>query len=240
MRFPESLILFARAPRPGKAKTRLIPALGAEGAAALYRAFLADAAGTARELRAEEPAVGLFSEWSRTEGGPEAGFSPSAWLPGPFLHRAQTGLHLGSRMAAALGRRLAFGGPAILIGTDFPDLPPEILSSAFSLLRSGGPNNETPKKAVIGPAKDGGYYLIGLTRPAPGAFEGIAWGKPDVFRKTVEKLKTLEFEVAVLPEWQDVDAPEDLAALRARLRKAGPGIAPRTRRALAELPPETE
>lgn len=238
MHIPESLILFARPPRSGEVKTRLIPALGEDGAARLYRAFLADAAEAARTLRAEAPAVCLFAEWALPEGGPPAGFLPAEYLPGPFLHRAQTGRALGARMAAALGRRLAFDGRAVLIGTDFPDLPPTILPAAFSALRSGEPNRETPKKAVIGPARDGGYYLIGLTQPAPGAFEGIAWSESGVFRQTVEKLERLGFAVEVLPEWQDVDAPEDLAALRARLRECDPETAPHTRQVLAERPPE--
>ncbi len=176
----ETLILFARPPLPGRAKTRLIPLLGEAGAAALYRAFLADAAAAARAVRKSRPTVGLAGEWAADSAPPHE--SPLAsWLPGPFLHRAQTGSNLGARMAAALGRRLvsgdkAPGGRAVLIGTDFPDLPPEIPLAAFEALermeRESSPNAPA---AVIGPASDGGYYLIGLNRPAPAAFSGIEW-----------------------------------------------------------------
>jgi rSAM/selenodomain-associated transferase 1 len=230
----EALILFARPPLPGRAKTRLIPLLGESGAADLYRAFLADAAALARAVRKARPTVGLTAEWAMDGESPEE-FSPVAWLPGPFLHRAQTGADLGSRMAAALGRRLAWGGHAVLIGTDFPDLPPEIPLAAFEALERMA--RDSPSNAIIGPASDGGYYLMGLSRPVPEIFTSVEWGTDRVFEATLQKLKTLNIPVHILSEWHDVDGPEDFAELRGRLDGQGEGVAGNTRAALGALDP---
>ncbi len=110
----ETLILFARPPLPGRAKTRLIPLLGEKGAAALYRAFLADAAAMAASVRTARPTVGIAVEWAMEPDEPGE-FAPDSLLPGPFLHLKQTGSNLGARMAAALGRCLASRGRAVLI-----------------------------------------------------------------------------------------------------------------------------
>ncbi len=239
----ETLILFARPPLPGRAKTRLIPLFGESGAADLYRAFLAAAAALAASVRAARPTVGLTAEWAMDGEAPE---DLPTWLPGPFPHRAQTGSYLGARMAAALGRRLAHdnrasGGRAVLIGTDFPDLPPEIPIKAFEALermardsafRDSSPN--TPA-AVLGPSSDGGYYLIGLSRPVPEIFTGIEWGSNRVFETTLQKLNALAFQIHVLPEWHDVDEPDDLAALRARLEGQPGSAAAHTRGVMDRL-----
>ncbi len=234
----EILILFARPPLPGRAKTRLIPALGAEGAARLYRAFLADAAEAAAAVRAARPTVALAAEWA-LDGGERLEALPLAeWLPGPFLHRRQTGSDLGARMAAALGRSLAGGGRAVLVGTDFPDLPPAIPLEAFealarkSLQEPGLPS--PPRRAAVGPAADGGYYLIGLNQPALEIFEDIPWGSNRVFGSTLSKLQALSFDFKILREWDDVDDPAGLAGLRARLARAPAATAPHTRAALRE------
>ncbi len=237
----ETLILFARPPLPGRAKTRLIPLLGEAGAAALYRAFLADAAAAARAVRESRPTVGLAGEWAAeraTDSAPPHESPLASWLPGPFLHRAQTGSNLGARMAAALGRRLvsggkAPGGHAVLIGTDFPDLPPEIPLAAFEALeRMERESSKDTPCAVLGPSSDGGYYLIGLNRPAPAAFSGVEWGTDRVFETTLQKLKALSIPFHTLPEWHDVDDADDLAALRARLDGQPENVAPNTRAAL--------
>ncbi len=232
---PETLILFARPPQPGRVKTRLIPALGNEGAAELYRAFLSDAALLATKVREARPSVALTCEWAMDAGDRLEDYPVSSWLPGPFLHRRQEGTHLGSRMAAALGRSLARGRRAVLIGTDFPDLAADILHQAFDTLRgatepdSGG--GDFPR-AVLGPAEDGGYYLIGLNRHCPEVFEEISWGTPEVFALTYRKLNTLSYSMQTVPKWRDVDGPEDLASLRARLASAPPDLVPNTREAL--------
>ncbi|MBI3025026.1 MAG: TIGR04282 family arsenosugar biosynthesis glycosyltransferase [Candidatus Tectomicrobia bacterium] len=212
----ESLILFARPPLPGRAKTRLAPALGAGRAAGLYRAFLLDAAALARTLHEARPGLRLVAEWALEPGEDAAALPLSEWLPGPFLHHPQSGRDLGERMAGALERALAGGGAAVLIGTDFPDLPPGIPLRALEALAAPNPPGDAPLRAAIGPAEDGGYYLIGLNAPKPELFEAIAWGTDEVFMSTMLKLQGLKTGITVLERWRDVDSPADLEALRER------------------------
>ncbi len=208
----ESLILFAKPPLAGRVKTRLAQSLGREGAARLYACFLKDAAETARSLSDARPSAGLVCEWTLEQGESPDEFPLTDWLPGAFLHRMQTGADLGMRMAAALGRCLAFGRRAVLIGTDFPDLPHEVLIDAFEKLDCG----DEPTVA-LGPAADGGYYLIGMNRFVPEIFTGIPWSTGEVFPRTMEKAAALGVGTALLPEWRDVDEADDLEALKGRL-----------------------
>lgn len=224
----ESLILFARPPLPGRVKTRLAPALGAGAAAGLYRAFLLDAAALARTVQEARPGLRLVAEWALEPGEDAAALPLSEWLPGPFLHHPQSGRSLGERMARALERTLAGGGAAVLIGTDFPDLPPEIPLLALEALAAPAPPGSS-WRAAIGPAEDGGYYLIGLNAPKPELFEEVAWGTDEVFQSTMLKLHELKAWITVLDRWRDVDSPADLEALRERLEAAPAGAASHTR-----------
>ena len=210
----ESLILFAKPPLAGRVKTRLAESLGREGAARLYACFLRDAAGTARALCDARPGVSLVCEWALEEAESLDEFPLTDWLPSAFLHRMQTGADLGARMAAALGRCLTFGRNAVLIGTDFPDLPHEILIDAFEKLECG---NEP--KITLGPAADGGYYLIGMNRFLPEIFTGIPWSTSEVFPHTMERAAVLGVGTSRLPEWRDVDDADDLEALKRRLSR---------------------
>ncbi len=218
----ESLILLAKPPRPGRVKTRLIPTLGEEGAARLYACFLRDAADAARTLRGARPGAALVCEWALERGESLGQFPLSGWLPGPFLHRAQTGANLGERMAAALGRCLVSGMRAVLIGTDFPDLPHGVLARAFESLESA----DAPCVA-LGPAADGGYYLIGMNRFRPEIFGDIPWSTRAVLSRTTRRARALGLSAALLPEWRDTDDAQDLRALATRL--AGASCAPHTR-----------
>lgn len=210
----ESLILFAKPPLAGRVKTRLAQNLGREGAARLYACFLQDAAETAHALSEARPGAGLVCEWALEQGDSLDEFPLTDWLPGACLHRAQTGADLGARMAAALGRCLAFGRRAVLIGTDFPDLPHEILIEAFEKLE-----RENDPALTLGPAADGGYYLIGMNRFLPEIFTGIPWSTSEVLSRTMEKADALGVGTALLPEWRDVDEADDLEALKGRLAK---------------------
>ena len=210
----ETLILFAKPPLAGRVKTRLAPSLGREGAARLYACFLQDAAETARSLREARPGVGLVCEWALESGETLDEFPLADWLPGAFLHRAQTGPDLGARMAAALGRRLASGRRAVLIGTDFPDLPHEVLLEAFEKLE-----REDAPRITLGPAADGGYYLIGMNRFLPEIFTGIPWSTGEVLSRTLERADALGAGTSLLPEWRDVDEADDLEALKRRLSR---------------------
>ena len=180
------LVLFARYPTPGRAKTRLIPALGAEGAAELHRRLTERTLATLR-------ATGLAVE-VRTTGAPATAFR--RWL-GDVDCVPQGSGHLGLRM-----RRAAAQAPAILVGADLPDLKPRHLHAAAEALAT------TP--VAIGPAIDGGYYLIGVARPLPWLFAPMAWGTGVVRATTLDRLARRNIASAVLEPLSDLDTPEDL------------------------------
>jgi uncharacterized protein len=194
----ETLLVFAREPVPGLVKTRLIPALGASGAARLYSALLERAVnaatgvpGVAVELwcAGAPPSGGVCAELARRHG---------------LVLRHQGVGNLGKRMVQALGETLLRCDRVVLIGSDCPGYHPAYLAAAFVAL--GGHD------AVVGPAADGGYVLIGLRRPAPDLFADIAWGTDTVLAATRTALTRLGWTWAELPIRQDIDRPEDLAA----------------------------
>ena len=177
--------LFARWPEAGKAKTRLIPALGADGAADLHRRL------TERTVTTIH-AAGLPCEVRSTGADPQA-FRD--WL-GPAVTIVDQGEgDLGQRLA-----RAAADVPVLLLGADIPGLEPDHLCAAAAALATAA--------AVIGPAEDGGYWLLGLSAPAPQVFENIAWGTETVFAETVARLDP---PPVVLARLADLDRPEDLA-----------------------------
>lgn len=210
--------LMAKAPRPGLAKTRLIPALGAEGAAALARAFIADSAALARSAGVEV----------RVLAAPAEATAELAALTGlPAL--AQGEGDLGARMDDAFAALFAQGcAPVLLIGADSPALPQAHLRAALDLAAAH------PEAVVLGPAADGGYWCVGLSRPAPGLFDAIAWSTGSVLAETEARAAALGLAVTHAPHWHDVDEPADLARLREDLRR-DPTAAPNTRTLLATL-----
>lgn len=191
------LLVFARTPVAGQVKTRLIPVLGAEGAARLYERFL---------LRTLETAVGA------APGRVQLWCTPTT--DHPFLERCarefdvklrlQSGRDLGERMDHALSACIDTG--AVLVGCDCPELTVEDLESAASWLSDGTP-------VVLGPSEDGGYYLIGLCTPVPGLFEDVHWGRPSVLEVTRARLRDLGLRWRELPTRWDVDRPADLERL---------------------------
>ncbi|MGI8944205.1 MAG: TIGR04282 family arsenosugar biosynthesis glycosyltransferase [Qipengyuania sp.] len=182
-----TLTIFARWPEPGQVKTRLIPALGAEGAAALYRRMLRE---TVREARDSGLSVSL-----RTTGAEPERFSQL--LGGEFAIEDQGEGDLGARMA-----RVA--PPAILVGSDCPEL------TAALIRRAAGALERAP--AVIGPAHDGGYYLLGLARPMPFLFHAMEWSTGGVFEEAMRRFERHGVAPVVLPRLRDIDTPDDLAA----------------------------
>jgi rSAM/selenodomain-associated transferase 1 len=126
------------------------------------------------------------------------------WLGTNLTYRQQSQGDIGSRMANAFQQAFQAGMESVvLIGIDCPDLDAELLGKAFQLLHQ--------HDLVLGPAADGGYYLIGLKRLFPELFSGIAWSTAAVFPKTVEIAQNLALGVAYLPQLRDIDRPEDLA-----------------------------
>ena len=191
------LILFARFPEAGRVKTRLIPALGAEGAAAVHRRLLL------RTLRTAEVACRLCEADLdiRFDRGSEEAFHH--WVGDRFVWRPQSVGDLGDRMDNAFGESFGAGSDAtIVIGSDSPGLSPELLVAAFEKLDASS--------VLLGPAADGGYYLIGLRRRIPELFRGIEWGTDHVLSDSVRILAGLNVSPTFLTSLVDIDRPEDL------------------------------
>ncbi len=182
------VVLFTRYPEPGRAKTRLIPALGEEGAAELHRHL------TERTL-AVIRASGLAAE-VRTTGADRQAFT--AWLGEECTIVDQGDGDLGHRM-----RRAAHPYPVLFLGSDAPDLTPEHLHAAAELLEWN--------EVVIGPAEDGGYWTIGLSGPCNAVFDAMPWGTDRVLAETMSRLDRLGIVPALLPRLADCDRPADLA-----------------------------
>jgi rSAM/selenodomain-associated transferase 2/rSAM/selenodomain-associated transferase 1 len=193
-----TLILFARHPIAGRAKTRLIPALGAEGAAALHRRLVLRALRTGHEACR----AGHADFEVHFDGGTEQAMSH--WLGDNARFLPQASGDLGERIAGAFEESFRAGSTAtVIIGSDCPDLSPEVISTAFARL------TETP--VVLGPAQDGGYYLIGMSRPVPELFRGIPWGTDRVLADSLAVLERRGWKAAMLNPLTDIDRPEDLA-----------------------------
>ena len=199
--FPNArLLIFAKAPVPGRAKTRLAGRLGTRGAAALYQKLLR------RTLRLAYAARLCPIELWCAPDARHSFFVACRQDYGARLRRQCTG-DLGRRMNHALNRTLANGHPAVLIGGDCASLGEVELRTAFGLLATG-------HEAVLGPAADGGYVLIGLNRPCPTLFQGIAWSTSTVLAATRWRLRRAGMNWAELPPGWDVDTPADLRRLR--------------------------
>lgn len=195
----ECLIIFTRYPEPGKTKTRLIPALGAEGAATLQRQMTEHTLDQVKELQAKR----LVSVEVYFVGGNQQ--LMQSWLGTSVIYRQQGDGDLGRRMAIAFQTALEAGKQrVVVIGTDCPDLKAEVMVKAFHALEQ--------HDLVLGPAQDGGYYLIGLCRLIPELFTGISWSTAEVLQQTMSIAQRLELAVAYLPRLSDVDRPEDLVS----------------------------
>jgi rSAM/selenodomain-associated transferase 1 len=204
------LLLFARTPEVGRVKTRLTPALGAAGAALLYRAFLEDAART----------YGLPASWSPVLWADPDPSDPAlaAFFASPWRSRAQPGGDLGARLAAAFREEFARGAPAaVAVGSDHPALARRRIEQVFERLDSG-------LEAALIPAEDGGYCAIGLRAgtPVEEVFRDIPWSSSGVLPATLERMTSIGLRFDLLPGSYDVDRPEDLAKLRAEVAARDP------------------
>ena len=197
------VMVFARA--PGEAKTRLIPALGEAGVAALHRRLVMHCLRAARDSR-----LGPVELWCAPDTS-DPFFRECERRLGASLH-AQGDGDLGARMQRAFESALAGAERAILVGSDIPALSAQYLRDADRALRRGD-------DAVIGPAEDGGYALIGLSRCDAELFRDIPWGGPEVFVQTRRRLAALSWRSSELPVLWDVDRPEDLGRLPEEMRE---------------------
>jgi len=199
----ERLIVFTRYPEPGTTKTRMIPQLGAEGAADLQRRMTEHIVARVVEL------IGLRSMpvEIRFEGGDEQ--LMAAWLGNDFAYRPQGRGDIGLRMGHALKDAFGVGFEnVVIIGSDIPDITTDIMLDAFEVLKQ--------VDLVLGPAGDGGYYLIGVRRKtfrhwSPELFSNISWGTENVLPQTLAITKKLGLNYSLLDTLNDVDRPEDLS-----------------------------
>jgi uncharacterized protein len=190
------LIIFTRYPRPGQAKTRLIPALGPEGAARLQIAMTQHSLLQARGLK--QPIAIYYTNGEERE--------LRDWLGEDLCYCTQCAGDLGAKMLGAFWDRLGEGnGAAVIIGTDCPGLDTQLLAQTFEALQTSD--------LVLGPALDGGYYLIGLRRVIPALFDNITWSTDQVLSQTLAIAKGLNLSIHLLPELPDIDRPEDLKFL---------------------------
>lgn len=195
---PNRLIVFTRYPEPGKSKTRLIPALGKEGAATLHRQM---AEHMLRQVRKLQRTYAVQVEVHFVGGDRN---QMQSWLGTGLNYVPQAEGDLGDRMSQALQTAFASGtNQAVVIGTDCPDLDASLLQKAFDQLHQ--------HDLVLGPATDGGYYLIGMNRLIPQLFQGIPWSTSEVLQQTVAIAQSLNLAIAYLPVLSDVDYPEDIA-----------------------------
>lgn len=183
------IIVFAKAPVAGRAKTRLIPALGADGAAELAAEML-------DRTVAQAQATGLAVELC---GDPD----PADWYRGEVQLSKQGDGDLGARLARAARRAIEAGERVLLIGTDCPDLSTARLVDAAGALDT--------HDTVLHPAKDGGYVLLGLARYDASLFADIAWSTPSVAATTIGRIVALDWSLHVGHTLRDIDEPEDLA-----------------------------
>ncbi len=189
----QTLLIFAKAPVPGRVKTRLAAAVGPEIAARFYKVLgsmvVKQVGGGAHET------VVCFDP-------PDAEAEVRAWLGPELKYRAQSEGDLGDRMDDAVRQALVGGGSAVVIGTDAPDVDASTVSGAFAALGD--------HDLVLGPAEDGGYYLIGLNRPNSTLFQGIPWSTDRVFEVTVELATRAGLRIHLLPTLRDVDRLADV------------------------------
>jgi rSAM/selenodomain-associated transferase 1 len=193
----DALVVFVKAPRPGVTKTRLAARIGAAAAAAVSRAL----AGEAVKRTAPRP-----GEYERLffYAPADAGTEMQGWLAGQTC-RPQAEGDLGARMSAAFDEAFRLGaGRVALVGTDVPGLSAAVVREALAALREND--------LALGPARDGGYYLMALGRPCPGLFTAIPWSTPSVLAATVERAGVLGLSVRLLDPMRDVDTLEDLRA----------------------------
>ncbi len=220
----QTLVLFAKQPIPGQVKTRLAATWGADQAAGLYECFLRDqferfACEGDRRVVGYSPATSDAHLWFE-----EAAEQWQLW--------PQPETDLGGRMAACFDQWCAGSNDRlVLIGSDSPNLPSGSFDQAFALLEG--------HDVVLGPSADGASWLVGLRGSAPQAraiFDNVDWSTAEVFQQTVERIRSLNLKLSLLPLWFDVDTEAEVATLRGLLAADEEMPLPRTREFLARIP----
>lgn len=213
-----ALLVFAKIPRPGTVKTRLTPVLTPAEAARLYTAFLRD---TLRQVVRLEVDVRLYLAPPLPDGDLDG-------VPADVSLHEQAGGKLGARMRGAFQETLYAGYErAVVIGSDHPTLP-------LSFIRQGYRTIESPESLCVGPTEDGGFYLLGMSSFYPRLFEEMTYSHSRVFADTLARAAGTSAKLTVLPQWYDVDRPQDLDRLLTDLADEG-GRAPNTQRIADQL-----
>lgn len=232
-----ALGIMAKAPQVGAVKTRLVPPLKLDEAARLSSCFLRDSAANIAAV-ASNGASPLDGIAVYTPVGAESELA--GLLPEQFALLPQRGPSLGHRLSNATRDLLALGYQTLcLINADSPTLPPALVRSAVTALSHPG------ERVVLGPSRDGGYYLIGLKQAHDRLFEEIEWSTPRVLAQTLDRAAEIRVEVELLPEWYDVDSTAEIGFLCEELFSSNgareahatlvPYPAPHTRAYLARL-----
>jgi rSAM/selenodomain-associated transferase 1 len=214
-----ALLIVGKAPKTGAVKTRLVPPLSLEDAAAVYRGFLLDSV-----------ALGLGLGWEQVSVIHPRGHRQTLldFLPASIRLVEQAGDHLVDALASAFETHLAEGfDRVVLIGSDNPTLPRAPVDEACAALGEFD--------LSIGPSADGGWYLIGMRQAHLDVFDNVEWSTPRVYAQTVDQAHRLGLRVHTVQEWYDVDEPDDLDRLRRELLVSAPVIAPNTRAALGRV-----
>lgn len=197
----DALSVMLKAPRPGTVKTRLVPPMTPIEAAGLYECFIKDIFSATSTL----DSVDVFAAFTPPDSEDEI----RALIPPVTGLFAQEGDTLGARISNVFARLFGVGYKrVVVIGSDSPDIPFEYMEDSFRLLC------HRENTVVLGPALDGGYYLIGLNTQADELFDGIRWSSPSVLEETMEKARSSMLNVELLPKWHDVDYAKDLAAIK--------------------------
>jgi len=212
-----ALIVVAKRPTPGKTKTRLSPPLTPELASALYESFLFDTLDQMRQVADSHHVIAYLDEPDYFKR-----------LAPDFELTPQEGDDLGERLDHALTSYLSRGYQhAVIMDSDSPTLPADYLSQAFHVLSEGA-------DVVLGPCDDGGYYLIGIKRPAPRLLREVHMSTPTVATETIALAKDEGLNLISLPTWYDVDDAASLYRLRQEIEALHPSVAVHTRQFLQQ------
>jgi rSAM/selenodomain-associated transferase 1 len=207
-----AVAIMAKAPRQGEVKTRLVPPLSTTEAAALGAAFIRDSADNILAAAEAAPIEGYVAY-----SPPDSAELFAALLPAAIRLLPSRRIGLGESLLDAATELLAAGyGAVCLVNADSPTLPTALLVEAVRALASPG------DRIVLGPAADGGYYLIGLKQPHRRLFEDIAWSTERVLRQTIDRATEIGLETMTLPEWYDVDDVASLRQLHSELNSRDP------------------
>ena len=222
---PPAIVVMAKRTLVGHVKTRLTRALSPQAAAAVHAAMLRCVLHRMGEIEYKVQQTHILSldgDWdSKGEVRGALGVEmPSKWTLVP-----QGEGDLGDRICRVW--RALGGGPAVFLGVDSPDVPRTLLEQVHPALKAA--------PVIIGPADDGGYWMIGGRRLVPELFRGIDWGTPSVYHQTLAAASEAGLGVRALPVWHDVDEPEDLQALRQRLVRSSEPILIRLREDLDQI-----